>query len=62
MFCRTGQGERKGRIGNGRERGGGLKMIAADVNYFEECSTPYMCGCKNGKLEVLKEKRNVSLL
>jgi hypothetical protein len=25
---------------------GGLKMIATNVNYFEEGSTPYMCAFK----------------
>jgi len=50
----------KGRIGNGLGgREGGLKMIATNVNYFEEGSTPYMCGCKNER--GLKGKRNVSL-
>jgi len=51
----------KGKMGNGREWGGvGLKMIATNVNYFEEGSTPYMCACKI-KVRGIKGKRNVSL-
>jgi len=42
--------------------GEGLKMIATNVNYFEEGSTPYMCGCKNEIWSFKREEKRVITL